>query len=524
MLVFLAALGLVILVLIIAMGLEYFKRQKRLDHQLVVASASECSNSLLIKTLMGKMSPENMHVMNSRQPMLSEYFEKLLFEKFNKVGIAHEECSIPVDGEIPQCTKFYHIDTSSGPIIVGGYFSSRDTHTKKGKMRLSHPLIEDYKSAKGEVAVMTGLTFAYTSSVSSECPELVTLRELISSAELAQHEDLMELGDNPTSRFFNFVKTADTGYTLQPYTRKIPRMSKALLSASYSPVNISYKDRSASIPMGDAIDLITATLGLKGNISMFGPTGTGKSYLLDNIARIMGNKSSAVIFITPTMAADLQKTEVLPFLLKEITALREDHGLEPVLCIDEAESLLRKSSDGIHTVDNSFMLSLLDGAIQKMFGCVTLMTFNCRPEDLNPALFRAMRMQMVIHLDQISDIQPLIDILREQNPLMAFDSSKAAILAEQKQVSLAEVYGLFTSPSKDMLLEDLLDKALGVPKKVKPPVIKPPSITPPSVATEQPESIPGESNPQNSQAHKNNKGHGQGKHGNNNKNRNRDRR
>jgi len=467
-LIMLIALAFVSLMVGVAMAMQYGKTVARNRLAMEVAKASAESHQTLLKTYISKLHDGASAIINTFDKyILQEYFSGLLADTFkDRLSIIEQTCNIPEKGQLPSCNTVYGITTNEGPILIFG--GSYNTAYKLAKRKLpfftaSNVDIQEYVK-DNKVSLYGEVKIAMPSTMSTSHPDYQRLLELIDSARVEQVVEDHGEHEPSTVRFFNLVKT-QSGYSLKQASRQIKPISKTLLSQSYNDVTLTYEGENIKVPMGDAIRVMTASLDNKENISIFGVTGSGKSCLADELARRMArNSRAAIIFIAPSMVPELQKVELLPQLTQDLHTLREEEGLTPIFFIDEAENLLEKTETGVHSVNNSFMLSMLDGQIQKMLGCCCVLTFNCAPSKLNAAAFREMRMgmQLQLHELEVSKAELLVETLKELNPTFVFDQAEwRNVKTNPLTLTLARVYNCFKSPTKQRILLDIIKELKG---------------------------------------------------------------
>lgn len=504
---FILALAFVCVMVAVALIIENNKKAAKKATGIEL-SQMEAESSELLKSIASSLNEGSItNLYRFEGGMLVDLIKERLYEAFgSKLSIVHQECNIPeTAGQIPRCSSIYGVKTDEGHVLV--YLSPYRYKNVNGRGKPNHRLVnseyqvEDFHIEDNQIDISHLIRVAVPSTMASSHPDILRINEIIEEARI---EDIYyeEEPSRFKMQFFSLEKDRHGAYSLKRQQRTIREIRKDLLTLSYNNVDVTYGTENLSVPMGEAINLMQTTLESKENVFIFGVAGSGKSFLADEIARRAARTgNTAVIFISPAMVSELQKVELLPDLLEELTRLKEYEGMSPLFVIDEAEALLEKTDTGIHSVTNSFMLSLLDGQIQKLFDSACLLTFNCDRELLNEKAFRAGRMGLEVKLGEISIDQaaPLTTYLKDANPTLIFDNHKWSKLQAEKTVTLAEVYDCFVTPSKQRVMLQIIRAMKGDTEpdtttpastavRVKAPIAASPQLAP-SAKVEEPVAI-----------------------------------
>ena len=250
--------------------------------------------------------------------------------------------------------------------------------------------------------------------------------------------------------------------SLRPINRSVMPIPDKLLDVSYNDVPIEYEGQSFNVSMSKAIGIITDVFIRNGeNISIFGKMGCGKTHLADEIGRRLGSKfGTVVIYLTPQMVTELQSSEFMSQLAEQVSNLSSEYGtsLRPVFIVDEAEQLLKKTDDGVHSTIASYMLSTMDGLMQRVLNCSFILTFNCSKDQLNPAAFREGRMGAEINVTEIpaEKANAVVEELRVRNAHLHFDEAKWKNLQTGSAFALSSIYSCFAPKSKRRMVKQAL--------------------------------------------------------------------
>lgn len=280
-------------------------------------------------------------------------------------------------------------------------------------------------------------------------------------------------------------------YDVVPYGMEIGIQSPEYLDLAYSEVAISFEGETHTLPMSSGMEFAIEALKDGQNLYIMGAPGVGKTTLMEQVQTRLVNQETDinVVNITAGMIDELQTIGAQSDFKDALKSLVAYGGLN-VICIDEAESVLTQETEGIHSKANSLLLQLLSGSLQRELNCVSILIFNARPEQLNPAVFRAGRAGVIFDLEALPQAQAvkLVDVLKGAMPEKAFDANKfnktvsepsklpnGMVYATKGMISLADLYSCFMERERRSMLIDLLRKKAGkaplmetYPKRQKP--------------------------------------------------------
>ncbi len=263
------------------------------------------------------------------------------------------------------------------------------------------------------------------------------------------------------------------GYSVEESLMEIKILPNKVLDLSYTDVSYEFNGAEHKMTASKAFPVLAECLKLGENAVLFGLPGVGKSTLLEQYqAKLAQDPTIRVIVMTPAQIQELQKTEAQTAF--EI-ALKVD-GRKNIIFIDEGEALLKKTESGIHSMDNTLVLQMMSGALQKSLNCQLVIAFNARPEDLDKALFRKGRTAMFIDLKPLSKFKcgQLIDEIRRLYPERTFDRKQYEFLmnasnkaidgveyAKVGELTLADLYSCFIHKPKYAAIVRALGQATG---------------------------------------------------------------
>ena len=222
---------------------------------------------------------------------------------------------------------------------------------------------------------------------------------------------------------------------------------------AYEPVEIEFAGETHKIGMGKALGIFEKIRNAGSNIGIFGVPGCGKTSLLHHMATEVGKRYLIVPATTVAYLASESRVTQLIDALEE----QKEYGNNVVLAIDEAETLLKSTPDGIHSQDTTFMLDLLAGTLRARLGVPVVLIFNAPLEKLNPALFRSNRLTLVNLKPLGADrAKELVKYLNINLPGRSFDPIKFdkllktknylpgnVLIANEGEITLSDVYSCF---------------------------------------------------------------------------------
>ncbi len=129
----------------------------------------------------------------------------------------------------------------------------------------------------------------------------------------------------------------------------------------------------------------------KGLVLFHGQPGTGKTYYIRHLLRVMASKKKIVIYMPPNMVDHLVEPDFMTFISNTVE-MYSKQGNFCVLLIEDAEPLLaaRHSDTRIQGITN--LLNMTDGLLNDMLNLQIICTFNVNVEKLDKALLRPGRL------------------------------------------------------------------------------------------------------------------------------------
>jgi hypothetical protein len=129
----------------------------------------------------------------------------------------------------------------------------------------------------------------------------------------------------------------------------------------------------------------------KGLVLFHGEPGTGKTYYIRHLLRMMVANRKKVIYMPPNMVDHLTDPVFMTFLGNEVRRWSAE-GNFCVLLIEDAEPLLAKRQEGVRIQGVTNLLNMTDGLLNDMLNLQIICTFNVDLRRLDSALLRPGRL------------------------------------------------------------------------------------------------------------------------------------
>lgn len=158
---------------------------------------------------------------------------------------------------------------------------------------------------------------------------------------------------------------------------------------------------------------------------LFGKAGTGKTSYLHALAFHLGKDSNnKVVLVDGTQLTDAGKTASLLTLLRRY----KDVGQRVIICVDEADNILRNDKDGNKTEQAAALMSLMNDVS-------VICTCNLQESQLNSAFLRTGRGDLLVHIGEFSEAQKLAvtNYLKERakkDPNLEFHLKEIHVLSD----------------------------------------------------------------------------------------------
>lgn len=339
------------------------------------------------------------------------------------------------------------------------------------------------------------------------------LQDLYSALNMAEIERIIpQKSVQKITNVCRFAYHANLGYYLQDTEQHIKMYSEEIVNASYNDMNIDYEGHKQLVTPAQAMEIACVALLNKRNAFVFGKMGCGKTtFARQVLARLEDEPNVRLISIAPSMIGHLQspqaqsalvdllstKVEVEKFNYETGESETVSEQILNIILIDEAETLLQKSENGVHTEAQAFLLSMMDGELRDVLNCQVLFVFNKSKEHLNPVIFRSMRGGLEFHVEPIdmARAKTLVGLLKLENIQLRFDekrfhqfitdislASDGSMYAPAGFTTLADVVSCFTPPELDDAIIAAL-RGMRIPKVTKKEPAKPVFKIPTTVTT-----------------------------------------
>ena len=481
-----------LVVLLVAIGATYIMRKvremvhasKKNRSALTISKAQAEEGSSTRSDLMLRFTEAtesaNFKMRTSYATHIADYVTNRLQNAF-KVEIASSICNI----NSSYCSTVYKIQDTFGNIMfLALSWGEADIKDNNGRpIYTSKQNLLDYAftTEDDDSAVFFGnsVEFIYPATLSDDHE---SIQEILSCLSAAEVERVTYNDNNPNSiKIFNLDYYHNQGFSLGHSAQVIRPMNSRMLDLSYGAIKYEFGGKTHEIPVSKAFPVMLESLKLGENVLIYGRMGTGKSTLADQLkVRLAADKAVKIITMTPAQFAELRDSSAQTALANALDADEKN-----IIFIDEAEALLAKGSEDVHTINSSLLLQMMSGTLQKTLNCQLVLSFNADPKDLDIALFRKGRAGVMIELTPIPRLKAdaLIEEIKHANLDRVFDKNKYAqilttvnkavdgsVYADVNEITLADMYDCFPHKSKFAALANALGKALG--QKIEEPEVK----------------------------------------------------
>lgn len=336
---------------------------------------------------------------------------------------------------------------------------------------------------------MYNVTVVMDARLDDASNDLAVLYECLTASEV---EAIRFEKKTKYTNIYRFALNAN-GYYLQQTSQEIPLYSDEVLNNSYNNQSFVYKGETFELTPAQQMVIAKTSVLHKNNIFTFGKPGCGKTTFGRQIlAHLQDEPGVRLISIDPSLIAHLRNPATQSEFIRLLSETYneevydyqtdswkyENKQIRNIIFIDEAEVLLRKSADGLHTEDQTFLLSLMDGELRDLVNCQVIFVFNKEKEFLNPAIFRSVRGGVEFHVEPIpmDRAKKLVEVLKMQNLHWRFDAEKfhkfitdisldssGVLYAAAGFTTLADVISCFSEPELDDIIITTL-RGMTIPK------------------------------------------------------------
>lgn len=417
-----------------------------------------------------------------------------LVAKFFNVEILSEVCAWNKE----QCIHSMKLVGKGG----NSFYLTFNTHTLlwKNNVRNLYKKVNEEDGFKVSIdensrfEVIRNLTIIFSTNVQDSNSDLQDLYSVLNIAEVEPVHIPVPMHKRTT--VYRFAFNANIGYYLQDTEQEIKLHNEEIVNASYNDMQIDYEGHKQLVTPSQAMEIARVALLNKRNAFVFGKMGCGKTtFARQVLARLEDEPNVRLISIPPAMIGQLQNPQaqaaLVDLLSSKIEIERFNYELGEseivqeqilnIILIDEAETLLQKSENGVHTEAQAFLLSMMDGEIRDVLNCQVLFVFNKSKEHLNPVIFRSMRGGLEFHVEPIpmERAKKLVELLKLENVHLRFDAKKfhefitdislasdGVMYAPAGFTTLADVVSCFTPPELDDAIIAAL-RGMKIPKVEK---------------------------------------------------------
>lgn len=476
-----ACLGILIVsVLIIShIIIDYFKRFPKKASTAIFRTLSKDSRNEVVDMWASIVGGPYNSKINDNSFVVDKFFSML------QLNFKGEFCT-RLCTDRNSCNTIYKITEGQKIALISVNYSEQLVVDHKGRDAFKANFDISEYAQNDKVSLAYG--YELVSDLDYNDPFILNIQGLVKECEA---ERIFYFNETSATVTLYKLKFGAMGIRFDPFKLELPEFTTDYMDAAYSDAKVEYGGESHGLKMSKIFNLVKKTIAMGGNISIFGSPGSGKTTLLENLAASLtrGTERYKVLMVPANVVAALKSPDNVAALINEVAQERE-MGYKVILIIDEAEMLLAKSENGVHSENNTFMLQLLDGTLKKELGVATVLVFNTKIENLNPALFRAMRMAMVpIYLTPLDEdrARNLVKQLKRSLPGKVFDSAKfesilknenaltdGTVYANQGEISLADVYSCFLDQDfRAMLLSYIREEATSQTLQIKLPTKSP---------------------------------------------------
>lgn len=287
----------------------------------------------------------------------------------------------------------------------------------------------------------------------------------------------------------NIITKNRDGYSTSVVRSQSKIKSIEELGVMYENVDIEVKGKKYKIGLDKLMPVLIKAIQAKHNVYIMGSVGTGKTVLGSYISYIIKRENVGKLFYLNSSTIETALSPEFESAALNIFNCTVHNGIlgsgeveesnKPVniIILDEAQIALKEG-----TATSDMMLSLLDGYKKQLYNTVFICLFNEQQAKINPAAFRAGRVDIKIHLKaltkttadkvvsniklDIDDTEELFDDVKFKTTLESVNvlPNDTVPYAGKGEITLADVHGCVVSKSLLDVLEETLKS-----EKVPPP-------------------------------------------------------